>query len=102
MKKHDIVLWILFFVFLAVRIFFKIQYWIILSLITCSLAIVLLVKAKLPSKKIYMDINYFRGFKSYRLSGISEKSVDSFVWLTSRNPDIVVFYGCLFCYGKTG
>lgn len=51
MKKHDIVLWILFFVFLAVRIFFKIQYWIILSLITCSLAIVLLVKAKMPSKK---------------------------------------------------
>ena len=51
MKKHDIVLWLLFLFFLAVRILFKIQYWIVLSPITCALAIVLLVKAKSPSKK---------------------------------------------------
>ena len=51
MKKHDIALWLLFFVFLAVRILVKIQYWIVLTPITCALAIVLLVKAKGPSEK---------------------------------------------------
>ena len=51
MKKHNIVLWLLFLVFLAVRILVKIQYWIILSPIACVLAIVLLVQAKSPSKK---------------------------------------------------
>ena len=50
MKKHDIALWWLFFVFLAVRILVKIQYWIVLAPITCALAIVLMVKAKIPSK----------------------------------------------------
>ena len=51
MKKHDIVLWLLFLVLLAVRILFKIQYWIVLAPITCALAILLLIKAKVPSKK---------------------------------------------------
>lgn len=51
MKKHDIVLWLLFLVFIAIRILCKIQYWIVLSSITCALAITLLIKAKKPSKK---------------------------------------------------
>ena len=51
MKKHDIVLWLLFFVFIAIRILFEIQYWIVLVLEACALAIVLLFKAGKPSKK---------------------------------------------------
>ena len=51
MKKQDIILWLLFFVFLVVRILFKIQYWSVLVPITCALAIALLIQAKMPSKK---------------------------------------------------
>ncbi len=51
MKKHDVILWILFILFLAVRVMIGMEYWMVLSLITCGLAIALLVKAKVPSVK---------------------------------------------------
>ena len=51
MKKNYMILWILFAVFLLIRIFFKMSYWIVLSIETCGLAIAILIQAKLPSKK---------------------------------------------------
>ncbi|MCR4787550.1 MAG: hypothetical protein K5888_03095 [Lachnospiraceae bacterium] len=57
MKKHDVVLWILFIVFMAFRLTVRMEYWVVLSLETCGLAIALLIKAKAPSKKyIFISI----------------------------------------------
>ena len=57
MKKHDIVLWLLFIVFVVIRIMFKMEYWIVLTAETVGLAIAVLIKAKMPSKKyIYISI----------------------------------------------
>lgn len=51
MKKSYTILWFLFIVFIAIRLLFKIQYWIVLSVETCGLAIFLLIKAGIPAKK---------------------------------------------------
>jgi len=55
MKKTYFVLWLLFWVFVVVRVLCQMQYWIVLSLETCALAITLLFKVGKPSKKyIYL------------------------------------------------
>ena len=51
MKKHDAVLWFLFVVFIVIRIVCKMPYWIVLSVETCGLAVLLLIKTKMPSGK---------------------------------------------------
>ena len=51
MKKNDAVLWFLFVAFVLIRIMCKMPYWIVLSAETCGLAISLLMKAKMPSRK---------------------------------------------------
>ena len=51
MKKHDFSLWILFLILIAIRILLKVPYWFVLSIETCALAVVLLIKAGMPSKK---------------------------------------------------
>ena len=57
MKKTDIVLWLLFIVFVVIRVMFKMEYWIVLTAETVGLAIAVLIKAKMPSKKyIYISI----------------------------------------------
>ena len=58
MKKHDIALWLLFFVIIAIRILFEIQYWIVLALEACALAIVLLFKAGKPSKPVPLPASW--------------------------------------------
>ena len=49
MKKHDAVLWLLFVVFVAIRMTCKMPYWIVLCAETFGLAISLLVKTGMPS-----------------------------------------------------
>ncbi len=51
MKKHDVVLWILFAVFVFMRIAVSVSYWQVLSVIACILAVVLLIKCHMPSAK---------------------------------------------------
>ncbi len=57
MKKSCAVIWLLFLVFVVMRVMFTIPYWLVLALETCGLAITLLVKAGKPSKKyIYIAV----------------------------------------------
>ena len=53
MKKHDIFLWILFAILVLCRCAETIydNGWLVLAFISCVIAVVLLVKNKLPSKK---------------------------------------------------
>ncbi len=50
-KKPFAILWLLFLVFVMIRVIFKMPYWLVLSLETCGLAISLLIKSGKPSKK---------------------------------------------------
>lgn len=51
MKKHDAVLWLLFGAFLFIRFAMKMTYWMALAAMACGIAMVLLAKNKMPSKK---------------------------------------------------
>ena len=59
MKKPYIVLWLLFLVFVAVRVMFQMPYWIVLSVETCALSIVLLRKAGMPHRKYVLISGVF-------------------------------------------
>ena len=50
-KIHIAVLWLLFIMLMAVRILITMDYWILIQILACGLAVALLIKCKLPSKK---------------------------------------------------
>ena len=74
MRSHRpyVVLWLLFAAFAAVRIMVKMEYWIVLSLLTCAMSIVLLIKAGKPSKKYMLTACIFAALSTVAYLGYQQ------------------------------
>ena len=51
MKKHDTVLWLIFILFMAVRLMVDISYWHVVAYISAGLSVYLLIKNGRPGGK---------------------------------------------------
>ena len=102
MKKHDVVLWLLFAVLLFIRCTVSITYWMVLALISSGIAVILLAKNKMPSKKYIIISSVLAIISTVAYLGYERSPSVLLYGLTAGIPTLISSLAVFSVMEKTG